>query len=63
MHAAILATDCEISIAAGHHDRAQANTRALISLSAKTHMDAHLEHGLQLLDLLNHTRAHDDATR
>jgi tetratricopeptide (TPR) repeat protein len=55
LHAAILATDCEISIAAGRRDRAQANTRALISLAAKTHMDAHLNHGLQLLDQLNNT--------
>jgi DNA-binding SARP family transcriptional activator len=55
IHAAILATDCEISMAGGHHDRAQANTRALISLAAKTHMDAHLEHGLQLLGQLDTT--------
>ena len=52
MHAAILATDSEISLAAGQHDRAQATTRALISLAAKTHMDAHLSHGLQLLGQL-----------
>lgn len=53
LHAAILATDCEISMAADHEGRAQATTRALISLAARTHMDAHLNHGLRLLDQLD----------
>ena len=49
VHAAILATDCEISIAAERHDRAQTRGRELISLAARTQMDAHLAHGLRLI--------------
>lgn len=50
MHAAILATDAELSLAAGERDRADTTTRALIALAARTHMDAHLAHGLELLN-------------
>ena len=57
MHAAILATDSEISTTAGLLDRAQASARSLIALAAKTHMDAHLDHGLRLLGQLDSSAA------
>ena len=52
VHAAILADDAEISLAAGQVTRADATTRALISLSARKHMDAYLEHAMELLTVL-----------
>jgi hypothetical protein len=49
MHAAILTTDAEISLSAGQAERAEQAARALVSLAARTHMDAHLARGLELL--------------
>lgn len=52
IHAAILADDAKISLAAGQVTRADATARALVSLSARSHMDAYLERALELLKLL-----------
>jgi DNA-binding SARP family transcriptional activator len=52
IHAAILADDAMISLAAGHVTRADATARALVSLAARNHMDGFLERGLELLQRL-----------
>ena len=50
LQAAILVTDAELSRAAGQAERAEASARALVSLAARTHMDAYLDQGLAALD-------------
>jgi DNA-binding SARP family transcriptional activator len=50
MHAAILATEAELAETVGDQARAETSARALVSLSARTHMDGHLARGLALLD-------------
>lgn len=52
MHAAILADDARISMAAGQITRADATARALVSLSARQHMNAYLDHAMGLLAAL-----------
>lgn len=49
MPVAILATDAELSLSVGDAARAEASARALVSLAARTHMDADLTIGLDLL--------------
>ena len=49
VEAAILATDADLSLAAGQTSRAEESARTLIALAARTQMDARLDHGLELL--------------
>jgi DNA-binding SARP family transcriptional activator len=49
LHAAILASDAHIAIAAGDHERRDGSARALVALAARCHMDAYLADGLELL--------------
>lgn len=49
VQATILATDAEISRRADDPLRAETGARALVALAARTHMDAHLARGLELL--------------
>lgn len=52
MHAAILADDARISLAAGHVTRADGTARGLVALAARCHMDASLQEALGLLEVL-----------
>ena len=49
VQATILATDAELSRRADDPSRADASARALVALAARTHMDAHLARGLELM--------------
>lgn len=51
LHAAILATQAELTLASGDEVGAQAAARSLIALSARAQMDGYLERGLALLNV------------
>lgn len=51
LHAAILATQAELTFASGDEVGAQAAARSLIALSARAQMDGYLERGLALLNV------------